>query len=407
MSKELDTTGRAAQVHLKELQLCQDKTKGYHARRIEATERLRPMLKKIWTALENGETVNSYNTKEMWAKWFNPGAKGTNAMRQIQRIIADPKEKKATSGRLTLLTRIADAKKKLADIRAQIEAMEEARGTNWKSFVDETEPTINPLFEEFLTLIAPEGYEVLYSGSHWHVQAKYEEPAQTAPAPVTHAKYSARKTLCMANMPNRKLKGKVFAENWDAATCPDCVQYNERKKTQLAPSLSPSGRNYRKERAAKKVTVQQARRKTHQMQPGDHRTWCGKTPGLTLKKDAPMSDDPTCRQCQLGKHMDKARKEAVDNHDKYIAQQTVEHTGQHDDCVECFEAYQAKEALGKLLSFAWKQWSKRLQTLINTWRNGHLKDEDKYRVEFDKASEKYAKKVKQIVSKTKDRKSVV
>jgi hypothetical protein len=81
--------------------------------------------------------------------------------------------------------------------------------------------------------------EVKLTGMMLEAVLSYVEPGHPVksldPAPVTHAKYSARKTLCMANMPNRKLKGKVFAENWDAATCPDCVRYNERKKARLAP----------------------------------------------------------------------------------------------------------------------------------------------------------------------------
>jgi hypothetical protein len=52
--------------------------------------------------------------------------------------------------------------------------------------------------------------------------------------------------------------------------------------------------------------------KTHQMQPNDVRTYCGKTPGQTLKKDAGMSESPTCKQCQIGKYQDKARKEMAE-----------------------------------------------------------------------------------------------
>jgi hypothetical protein len=47
--------------------------------------------------------------------------------------------------------------------------------------------------------------------------------------------------------------------------------------------------------------------KTHKMIPGDHRTYCGKTPGLTLKADAPMDDLPTCRGCETGEWTAKAR----------------------------------------------------------------------------------------------------
>jgi hypothetical protein len=156
-----------------------------------------------------------------------------------------------------------------------------------------------------------------------------------------------------------------------------------------APSLSPSGRNYRKERAAKKVAIQRARRKTHQMQPGDHRTWCGKTPGLTIKKDAPFGDKPTCRQCQLGKYNDKARKEAADNQDKFRAQTEV-HTGQHEDCVECFEAERALQAKRNAANDEWK---KRVDSLIRQWRQYRLRDPKKYRAEFEKAAAKYLKKV--------------
>jgi len=47
--------------------------------------------------------------------------------------------------------------------------------------------------------------------------------------------------------------------------------------------------------------------KTHKMMPGDHRTYCGKTPGDTLSKDAAMEDFPSCRGCQSGEWTAKAR----------------------------------------------------------------------------------------------------
>ena len=43
-----------------------------------------------------------------------------------------------------------------------------------------------------------------------------------------------------------------------------------------------------------------------------------------------------------------------------------------------------------------RQWTKRIQTLINTWRNGRLRDENKYREEFEKASAKYLKKMEKL-----------
>jgi hypothetical protein len=47
--------------------------------------------------------------------------------------------------------------------------------------------------------------------------------------------------------------------------------------------------------------------RTHKMIPGDHRTYCGKTPGDTLSKDAVMEDFPSCRGCQSGEWTAKAR----------------------------------------------------------------------------------------------------
>jgi hypothetical protein len=50
-----------------------------------------------------------------------------------------------------------------------------------------------------------------------------------------------------------------------------------------------------------------------------------------------------------------------------------------------------QDRLEKLRLEVWDKWRKRIQTLINTWRNGRLREESKYREEFDKAAEKYRK----------------
>ncbi len=101
MSKQLDTTGRVCQQIRTELDGYDRNYKKYSERRKEATERLRPKLQKVWAALESGETVNGYTSKEDWAHYFyNPSAKnGKTASRQIQRII----NPKATSRRLVTL----------------------------------------------------------------------------------------------------------------------------------------------------------------------------------------------------------------------------------------------------------------------------------------------------------------
>jgi hypothetical protein len=69
---------------------------------------------------------------------------------------------------------------------------------------------------------------------------------------------------------------------------------------------------------------------------------------------------------------------------------TEEHTGQHEDCLECFNAQQALE---NLRSGAGAEWQKRVDSLIKQWRECRIKDADKYRAELEKAAAKYQKKV--------------
>jgi hypothetical protein len=73
-----------------------------------------------------------------------------------------------------------------------------------------------------------------------------------------------------------------------------------KKKTKRYSTKVPSGDF---------ITMPRAPHKTHKMQPDGKRTWCGKTLGDTLAVDAKMDDAPTCKQCQNGEFMDKARNE--------------------------------------------------------------------------------------------------
>jgi hypothetical protein len=203
MSKELDTMGRAAQVHLRELQLCKDKNKSYNNRRREATDRLRPMLTKIWAALEAGETVNGCTGKEMWARWYNHAARGANGIRQIQRIINPPEKKKvakrhdvASDG--AFLSRIADAKKKLADIQSQIDADFKPGETRYlNGIIAQISPIVDSVFEEFLALVAPDGYEVMKASRGWMVQEKWTE-VQTKEAEIAEKSKTPEKMTAAA-----------------------------------------------------------------------------------------------------------------------------------------------------------------------------------------------------------------
>ena len=209
---DLDRSGLVAVTIREELAKYNGKVRDYNDRRKEATERLRRVLTTIWTALENGESVNGYDSKERWAKlFFNPTAR--HPERWIQKIIAN-------------------------------------------------------------------------------------KPKAKSVRPVTNLKAGMKVSI----------GGKEFTLT--DAMIGTLAAMVPKKEEQPAPTEK---RDFAKERRAKKRAViehaAQKNGKTHQMQPNDRRTWCGKTPGLTLKKDAPMSDEPTCQACQNGKEMDRLRRE--------------------------------------------------------------------------------------------------
>lgn len=212
VKRNLDQVGRIAQMTFVELTKYKRHQQKYNERRREATERLRKHLTTVWKALENGESVNGYTTKETWAKhFFNPTA--SHPERWIQKIVAN-------------------------------------------------------------------------------------KPRAKSVRPVTNLKAGMKVSI----------GGKEFTLT--DAMIGTLAAMVPKKEEQPAPTEK---RDFAKERREKKRAViehaAQKNLKTHQMQPNDRRTWCGKTPGLTLKKDAPMSDEPTCKQCQLGKGMDKLRRE--------------------------------------------------------------------------------------------------
>jgi len=152
--------------------------KSYNQARREETARLRPLLQQVWAALENGDTVNAFRSKEAWAAWYNPTAK--NPIRHIQKIIAGPKEREANSVRpASFLSRCAEAKKALAAIQLEWDADFKPGETRDMNALEARKkalyPTLNGLYEEFLKFLAPNGYEVVQGRGSWTVQSAREE----------------------------------------------------------------------------------------------------------------------------------------------------------------------------------------------------------------------------------------
>jgi len=67
-----------------------------------------------------------------------------------------------------------------------------------------------------------------------------ESKKEEQPVEILHAKghgWSTRQAECEKHMPNRKLRGKKFAENREDVTCRECRKYVERAAAKLKPSV--------------------------------------------------------------------------------------------------------------------------------------------------------------------------
>lgn len=157
----------------------------------------------------------------------------------------------------------------------------------------------------------------------------------------------------------------IFTQEMVNFAC-DLVEREATEKTIAASSKRPSARFTR-----------------HAGKPGDYRTACGvlakkyggkRRAGVVFAEGDEKVDCPAC-----------------------LKQATPEeHTGQHEECVECFHFYEAETIRNARYDHIREVWRKRMQTLINTWRSGRLRDANKYREEFDKASAKYLKSAAKV-----------
>jgi Sec-independent protein translocase protein TatA len=293
VKRNLDQVGRIAQMTFVELTKYKRHQQKYNERRREATERLRKHLTTVWKALENGESVNGYTTKETWAKhFFNPTA--SHPERWIQKIVAN-KPKGTNSVRVVKVERdmilqfgkrkfkLVSMGQRFADVPYEDEAGFEtvAAGAG-----DEVTNTLQLNLKE-LDPPKPSQKERLQAAK------KFKHGID----PATFGPVHKARTLC--GLPVKPLE---TANLHDAKhiTCPECTPHIEEANAKCREIL---------EATCHAVHQNAKNRKTHQMQPNDRRTWCGKTVGDTLPKDAPMSDEPSCKQCQWGKGMDKLRKE--------------------------------------------------------------------------------------------------
>lgn len=279
--------------------------KDIRAAKATRKQQLKAALTVVWEALGKGITVNGYNTREDWAKKF-----AGYSRRQCEYIVYGRPSREGGN----------------ANRGSQVPVLK--RGSQFEvDGVVYRIPTEKELGYEqgFIARVYQPSGKKFVKGEWANLDFKgciIVEEKSAKPVPITHLKHSPRKTVCMTRFPNRKFKGLVFAAKGEEITCPDCIAIRDR--VVVKGTLQEARERILAKKAAKQPT-------THKMN-GDRRTFCGKTPGDTLAKDAPMADEPTCRNCQVGELNHEARlyREMTPQQKRArtLADRKIEHTGQ-------------------------------------------------------------------------------
>lgn len=241
MNNKIDQLGEDAKRLREELQGASDavsgareEVKGYRAEQKEKTAKLREILTPIVKHLQDGGTANGITGLHNWAWWYNPTTKSPkNSARQIMRIVNGLKkaegDTKSAKAKSDFLARIADAKKKVGNIQRAWDAPFKPGETKDSRDLDQIDAIVEPVFQEFLALISPDGYEVTQGDRGWWAQEKFDEPT---PKPKKQAKKKeAKKPLKHAKHPmgfgiawcSTSLGNNNKAHQTRHATCPYCI----------------------------------------------------------------------------------------------------------------------------------------------------------------------------------------
>jgi hypothetical protein len=280
MSNNIDKIGIEARHLFTDIQNSKDTAKQTRESNRKRVAELKPLLEKIWAAFDAKQSVNGIATKTEWVSNFAKtsirncqyilaggnknrpekrfvtvklgdtvrfgGIAGTfkiaegegaisfeksrkylDAVRIAVTKVGDSREsqKKETSdARTSFLSRIADVKEKLADIQRQWNAPFKPGEVRDGHLLDQIDPVVNEVFEEFLKLISPDGYEVTPGDrGRWMVQEKWEEEEPT-PAKIQAPK-KAKTTDPAKDLMKRFRAAKRLAkfyvgmmQEWEAVT---------------------------------------------------------------------------------------------------------------------------------------------------------------------------------------------
>lgn len=229
----------------------------------ERNELAKPLLQQVHDSIVAGHPVNGCSTWSAWAKYAGWSKRALNYI-----INGRKPQTGNSSSRSSFLTRIAEAKQKVGDIRRAYDAPFKPGEVKDSRVLDQIDPIIAPVFAEFCKLISPDGYTADFNGRHWFVNedafadevsvthlvhgnktwcgfsrkdigslqldqnGEYDcadcRKAKEQSKPITHIRVSPRKALCQTRFVNRKIKGAVYAKKGEEVTCPDCIAIRDR-----------------------------------------------------------------------------------------------------------------------------------------------------------------------------------
>jgi hypothetical protein len=136
-------------------------------------------------------------------------------------------KKKNDTGYATFAARCEATKKTLAEIQRQVEKPFNNRKSDetrdWDALYGQLNPAINEVFNEFLALISPEGYEVLQADKGWTMTKKDEdEPEPPSPDEDKKARRGAAAKKAMATRAANKAAAQPAAPADSLGECELC-----------------------------------------------------------------------------------------------------------------------------------------------------------------------------------------
>lgn len=250
MSNDISKIGAAAIAALKALTAAKANKKSKTAKANELIEErnktARPLLQQVHDAIVAGQSVNGQNTWDGWAKQAGWSKRALNYI-----LNARKPQTGNTSSRIIKLK--PDSVFEVGGVVYKITNDDGGIASHKKPWNHCHEPGCETCHgTTMFTNVTLHGCAI--------VEEKKEEEK---PAPITHARsisprqrtLSKNRTLCESRLVNLpRIKGKVFAEKDDEATCEKCRRFLDSQKAQTS---SERDREWRAEQEANRQTTEE------------------------------------------------------------------------------------------------------------------------------------------------------